>query len=160
MAFNTWSVLMSCSLIALLAVYRYFIHGRKLKAGDIFYLGHVFVLACFLVTLYMTVSMTIKFHQHCMTFDQHRWKTDPEKRVEIVDDLIRSGLLKSKSGVEIAGLLGSPVRTYKDSTGDRLGYYLGIRNTPFQIDPEFLMVELKKGYVSRYYIKKGVPYIQ
>lgn len=57
-------------------------------------------------------------------FDEKAWRANPEKRYQMVDDIIDSDLLIGKSKEDIIELLGSPYNTNlygKDNFAYRLG---------------------------------------
>lgn len=148
------------AVLSCLIVYRAFLFRKPLlKLQNLFYLGHVFVLTVLLFSIYAYVFLHVKFKQEKKVFNQELWKTDVEGRAAIVDNLIDHDILRAKRQTEVIELLGPPIRTYYENKLIKMAYYAGFRNKPFAIDPEFLMVEIKNGYVDRYYLKEGVPYL-
>ncbi|TBO44283.1 hypothetical protein [Pedobacter kyonggii] len=81
-----------------------------------------------------------------------------EGRSTIVDDLIDNNILRTRLETEVIDLLGKPIRTYNENKLTKLAYYVGFRNKPFAVDPEFLIIEMKNGHVGNYYLQEGVPY--
>jgi len=157
---STILVLLGCAVVAAFIVYRSCVYGkRRLRVHDIFYLGHVFILTLVLFFSGVGGYLLITRHPRKTAFTEERWKADPEKRAELVDDLMRRRLLESKDVADVKALLGRPVRVFDDSLGYRLAYYLGVKRGPFSTDPDFLIVDIRKGHVGHYYIKPGVPYI-
>lgn len=131
--------------------------NRKWKISDVFYLGHVFVLSLFLFTLYSFCYYSISFREKRSGFNQSLWNADREKRVGMVDDLVSQKILDSKDTNAITHLLGAPARIVRDSLINKWQYYVGFRNAPFEIDPSFLIVEIKGGLVQKYYTIPGIP---
>jgi hypothetical protein len=78
----------------------------------------------------------------------------------MADELLKTGILRRKTPEDLKGILGNPMRVYEDSLGSRWGYCLGVRNRAFYTDPEFLIVQIRKGLVTDYYLKPCVPYTQ
>ena len=85
---NAIIVLFVCLSISLLVIFKTCIKTRKLRFSDVFYLGHVFILTMLLFTAYSIIYYKILFHQRRSTFSQLLWNAEPERRVELVDDLI------------------------------------------------------------------------
>jgi hypothetical protein len=79
-------------------------------------------------------------------FDQQKWRDDVEKRYEISEDLIDSGVLIGKSMEEVKQLLGDD---YQQTGKDRWSYYLGFRPQLFGIDPDYLDIDFKNGRVIK-----------
>ena len=157
---STILVLLCCAVVAVFIVYRSCVHGkRRLRIQDIFYLGHVFILTLVLFCSGAGGYLWITRHPRHSDFNEERWKAEPEKRAELVDDLIRRRLLDSKDVAGVKALLGKPLKVFDDSLGYRLGYYLGVKRGPFSTDPDFLIVDIIREHVGDYYIKPGVPYI-
>jgi hypothetical protein len=153
-------VLFGCAVVATLVVYRSCVYGkRRLRIQDIFYLGHVFILTLVLFCSGVGGYLFITRHPRHSDFKEEQWKAEPERRVELVDDLMHRRLLDSKDVAGVKALLGKPVRVFDDSLGYRLAYYLGVKRGPFSTDPDFLIVGFSKEHVGDYYIKPGVPYI-
>jgi hypothetical protein len=160
MNYPTILTLAGCTALAGFIVYRFCIRvNGKVRLRDIFYLGHVFILAVLIFAGIMGGYLTLTHVQHHRAFDSGLWNAEPEKRIEMADDLIRHHLLDARPVSEVTGLLGSPLRVIKDSLGSRLGYYVGIPKGPFSADPEFLIVDIRNGRAGRYYLKPGVPYV-
>ncbi len=158
---NTSVVYLACLLAALTVVIRVCLSSaHKWKFSDLVYLGHVFVLSVVFFLLYTGTYLLLLHRQPESAFNKQRWQTAPEERAAMVNDLVNGGSLRDKTPGEIKNMLGLPMRVYKDSAGYRWGYYAGIRNSPFHIDPDFLVLQISEEKVKGYYIKPGVPYIQ
>jgi len=152
--------LLGCLALASFIVYRSFIRGNgKLRLRDLFYLGHVFILSLLIFVAVMGSYMVLTRLPVHRRFDDQAWNMDPERRVEMIDDLFHRRLLDKKPASYITALLGNPLRVFKDSLGYRMGFYLGVPKGPFSADPEFLIVDIRNGQSDRYYIKPGVPYV-
>jgi hypothetical protein len=154
-------VLILFFLLSLLVVLRVFIpRDRKIKPKDIFLLGHVFILTILLYGGYSYVFFSTAFHEKKLAFNADRWRTDREKRIEMLDDLVDRKLLESKDTNTVIRMLGAPVRIIRDDTRAALEFYTGFRHAPFEVDPTFLFVEITKGAVTDYYVIPGIPDIQ
>ena len=160
MNYQTILALAGCLALAGFLVYRYCIRGGgRLRLRDVFYLGHVFLLAVFIFSLIMGSWLFLTNLRHRRAFDRGVWNGYPEQRVQMVDDLIHHHLLDGKPLAGVEGLLGTPLRVFKDSLGCRLGYYLGVPRGAFSADPVFLIVEIRGGRAEKYFVKAGVPYV-
>jgi hypothetical protein len=148
-------------LLSLVIVHRFCIpRDRKLKPGDIFLLGHVFVLTVLLYGVYSFVFFSVAFHEKRRAFDARQWHADRERRIEMLDDLVDHKLLAKKDTNSVIRMLGSPVRIIRDDTRAALEFYTGFRHAPFEVDPTFLFVEITGGVVTDYYVIPGIPDIQ
>ncbi len=148
-------------LLSLLMVRRFGVpRGRKVKAKDLFLLGHVFVISLALYGIYSYCLLQVSFHENRRAFNSPSWQANREKRIEMLDDLVDRELLSSKDSNTVIGMLGHPVRIIRDSTRSALEFYTGFRQAPFQADPTFLFVEITKGTVTDFYVIPGIPDIQ
>ena len=158
---NALIVIFVCLSISLLIIFKTCISKtRKLRISDVFYLGHVFILTLLLYAAYSIIYYNFIFHQRSLKFSQSLWNAEPERRVELVDDLIHSKMLDQTDSARVTSLLGTPMREFRNGANLRIGYYLGFPDKMLVIDPDFLIVEFEKGKVVKYYRKPGVPYIQ
>lgn len=145
-----------CVLIALLIVYLIIKrNNRKLRWGDIFYLGNVFVISVALVGLYGLLYFTFKFKTINRPFDEGAWSTDQEHRIEMVEDLIKSKRLIGKTRTEVEFLLGPPAIVVNKKDKTKLFYYTGYKNKFLEVEPFFLDIELdlQDHKVMTYYSK-------
>lgn len=160
MNYPTILLLAACLSVAGYLIYRYCIRGAgKVGWRDVLYLGHVFFFGVLIFGAVMGGWLFFTNLQRHRGFDRQLWNGYPEQRVAMVDDLIRHHLLDAKPLAGVEGLLGTPLRVFKDSLGCRLGYYLGVRKGPFSADPEFLIVDIRNGRAGHYYVRPGVPYV-
>jgi hypothetical protein len=160
MNYPTILTLTGCIALACFLVYRGCIRDSgKVRLRDVFYLGHVFILTVVLFVTVMGGYLVLTRLPTHRPFDRRLWSADPERRVEMVDDLFHRRLLDKKPASDIKELLGAPLRVFKDSLGYRMGFYLGIPKGPFCADPDFLIVDVRNGRAGRYYIKPGIPYV-
>lgn len=157
---NSIIILSICAVLSCIIVYRIFLLRKSiLTLHNIFYLGHIFLVTMLLFAVYSYVFLHLKFREEKKIFSKELWKADMEGRTAIVDHLIESHILNERLPTEVVILLGKPIRTYQEKNKSiKMAFYLGFRNRPFMIDPEFLIVEIKDGRVDRYYLKEGVPY--
>lgn len=72
------------------------------------------------------------------SFDQGKWLSKPEKRGEIVDDLIANTDFKRMTKKEIIKLLGEPENLYFKEPNN-IVYYLGNERGLISIDSEWLV---------------------
>lgn len=157
---NGFIVLLVCLTISVFIIFKACIpKTRKLRIADVWYLGHVFILTLLLFTAYSAIYYNFLFHQRKLPFSHSLWNAD-QRRVDIVDDLIASKMLDRTDSAGVIGLLGKPMREYRDGAKLRMGYYLGFPNKVLAIDPDFFIVEFENGKVVKYYQKAGVPYSQ
>ena len=89
-------------------------------------------------------------HNNQGVFTVERWEEYPNKRIQIVNDLLLKYDLKSMSKEEIISLLGKPSKT----TGNfEISYFLGLDGT--QIDDMMLDIRTnKEGKVEEYAINQ------
>jgi hypothetical protein len=85
-------------------------------------------------------------------FDSARWQNIPDKRTEMVDDLIEKQLLDNLTEDQVIELLGEPLKDnpYFVSTGRDMIYHLGQERNPLGVDSEWLLVWLDDNKVSKY----------
>ena len=88
-------------------------------------------------TLYFLVDFDAK------EFDKETWKTKPEERLNMINDL--ENKLEGKTREEIIDLLGYTNDRFFDSSYVYLMYYLGPERNLISIDDEWFMVRLKDG---------------
>ena len=87
-------------------------------------------------------------------FNQKTWLEKPDKRVEMIDDLLKRKLLNKKTNIEVIRLLGQPVDSV-DTTmtikTNYLKYYLGAERNPISgIDSEWLDITFETDTVKNY----------
>jgi hypothetical protein len=85
---------------------------RKIVKADKLRIGLTWVGTIILTpTIYVgliTVFFSILFHQPTRDFDRDKWFADKEKRYEMRDDIVESGILNKKNRREIIDLIGRP----------------------------------------------------
>jgi len=160
MNYPTILILTGCAALAGFLIYRWCLRGKgKLRARDLFYLGHVFILTLLIFVVVMGGYMVLTRLPVHRAFEQRSWLAEPGRRVEMVGDLLHRRLLDAKPIASIKELLGSPVSVFDDTLGYRLGYYLGIPKGPFSADPIFLLVDIRNGHAAKSYLQTGVPFV-
>lgn len=156
---NSPTILLATFLFSLAVIYGLLMKKKgRIVLKDIFYLGHAFVLTLLLFWAYTAIYLAVTFRESRISFDKGAWGSNKEQRVCMVDDLMGRKVLNALNEENVVALLGDPMRKYTDSTGVKYAYYLGFRNKPLAIDPQFLLLVFKHGQVDNYYLKEGVSY--
>ena len=86
-------------------------------------------------------------------FSKEAWLNEPNKRVELINDLLKNYEIKGKTREEIIALLGDPLEKspYFQESGRDMIYLLGPeRGTIFGLDSEWLLLWLDNGLVTKY----------
>ncbi|PEX94914.1 hypothetical protein CN465_14735 [Bacillus cereus] len=100
-------------------------------------------------------TLQLSLNKYTSNFNQDRWLNDEEKRVYMIDDLLKRHKLIGKSNEEIIKLLGSPTKTSSLKTGITTLYYLGNERSFIPIDSECLVLQLDKdGRVIEYKVQR------
>ena len=81
------------------------------------------------------------------SFDAKAWKTEPLQRYEMVDDLIESQILSSKTKREIIEILGQPDSKLNTSK-DAFIYTIGDPPSFFSSQKEYLLIVFKNKHVE------------
>lgn len=112
-------------------------------------LGAVIIIAVVLITIGIGIWGADKPQKE---FNSEKWLSKPDKRTEMIDELVTSKLLDHKSKTEIIKLLGEPLDhcSYFLSSGRNMIYNLGKERNPFGVDSEWLLIWLNKDTVSKY----------
>lgn len=103
------------------------------------------IFSCFMFLLIKT--------QEKATFSTERWLEIPEKRVEMIDDLLKSQVLIGKTKTEINYLLGLETKTEYFNEKNQSIYYLGDERGYISIDSEWLILTYSNDKVIRQEIK-------
>lgn len=82
------------------------------------------------------------------TFSSESWQKHPEKRINMVDDLLAKYQLKGMSKEEIISLLGESTDTEYFKTESNMVYYLGPERGLISIDSEWLVLEMQDNHVT------------
>ncbi|PES61619.1 hypothetical protein CN507_28405 [Bacillus cereus] len=100
-------------------------------------------------------TLQLSLNKYTSNFNQGRWLNDEEKRVYMIDDLLKRHKLIGKSNEEIIKLLGAPTKTSSLKTGITTLYYLGNERSFIPIDSECLVLQLDKdGRVIEYKVQR------
>ena len=92
-------------------------------------------------------------YQH--TFTAERWAEKPEKRAEMVGDLLKKGALSGKTPEEVTALLGEDAGDgVPFKAADNLIYHLWLEDY-IDIDSQWLIISFKDGLVSDCVLKIG-----
>ena len=85
-------------------------------------------------------------------FSSGAWVADPNKRIELLDDLIDSGKLDNLSKEQVIAMLGQPEQGCKYFTNTKrdMIYFLGPERGLFSIDSEWLLIWFDNGKVNKY----------
>lgn len=98
-----------------------FVKADKLRIG-LTWVGTIILTPLIYVGL-IAIFFSILFHQPTRDFDKDRWFADRERRYEMRDDIVESGILKEKNKKEIIELVGPP--DFGTDTTDVWNYDLG-----------------------------------
>ncbi|WP_304507461.1 hypothetical protein [Anaerotignum sp.] len=82
------------------------------------------------------------------TFSTERWVNDPQKRVDMVDNLLENHDLLGMTKEEVILLLGKDTETEYFKTDGNLVYYLGPERGLISIDSEWLVLEIAENQVT------------
>ncbi len=93
------------------------------------------------------IIATTLFYFNQWQLNEEDWKRAPGSRHEIVDDLIDSNILSSKSKQEVITVLGEPY-PYVNRNSDTLVYNLGKPPSFFEETQERLQITFEKGIVK------------
>lgn len=88
------------------------------------------------------------------TFSTERWMHLPEKRVDMVDDLLEKHDLVGMSREKVISLLGADTDTEYFKTEDNMVYYMGNERGLISIDSEWLVLEFQENQVSQVNIRR------
>ncbi|MGG5794563.1 hypothetical protein [Bacillus nitratireducens] len=100
-------------------------------------------------------TLQLSLNKYTSNFNQDRWLNDEEKRVYMIDDLLKRHKLIGKSNEEIIKLLGAPTKTSSLETGITTLYYLGNERSFIPIDSECLVLQFDKdGRVIEYKVQR------
>lgn len=105
--------------------FRTFIKADKPRIA-LTWLGTIILTPLIYVAL-VAVLFSLLFYQPKRDFDKDKWFADKEKRYEMRDDLVDSGILKEKSKKETIDLLGPP--DFGTDTTNVWNYDLGTSGT-------------------------------
>ncbi|MCP4583288.1 MAG: hypothetical protein GY839_16895 [candidate division Zixibacteria bacterium] len=85
-------------------------------------------------------------------FSSLEWRNNPEKRIELIDDLVDSKKLDGLTEEKVIELLGKPVDSGRGfyRTENEITYYLGPERGLIRIDSEWLSILIKDGKVDSY----------
>jgi len=86
------------------------------------------------------------------SFSTEKWKSDPENRTKIVDDLLNDYQLVGMAKAEVLSLLGNDNNTDYFLQDNRLVYYLGAERGLISIDSEWLVIDFTNEIVADYFI--------
>ena len=105
------------------------------------------VLAIIMLMAIFVVVWTIS-QKYNHTFSTSKWIEYPNKRVEIVDDMLAENVLIGKTAEEIFTLLGQIKGNDYVQNKNTIVYYLGDERGLISIDSEWLILTFKDGLVS------------
>ncbi|SHG95633.1 hypothetical protein [Winogradskyella jejuensis] len=81
-------------------------------------------------------------------FNQEIWHTTPEKRYEMLDDILENKFLVGKTKTEVISILGEPDKNLI-SEGDFFVYDLGKPPSFFDSEPQYLLVTFENEKVVK-----------
>ncbi len=79
-------------------------------------------------------------------FDKQTWKSNPEERYKMSEDIIESKILIGKTKQEIVELLGNDFYSYSEN---HIAYGVGFVPGLFNIDPDVLDIYFENGKVTK-----------
>lgn len=82
-------------------------------------------------------------------FSSEGWKKYPEKRVDMVDDLLSKNELIGMTQEEVITLLGQSTDTEYFKTENNMVYYLGPERGLISIDSEWLVLEMQENQITK-----------
>lgn len=82
-------------------------------------------------------------------FSTGSWQKYPEKRVDMVDDLLSKYELVGMTQEEVISLLGKSTDTEYFKTENNMVYYLGPERGLISIDSEWLVMEMQDNHISK-----------
>lgn len=116
--------------------------------------GGRFVAKKFFSILIIIVIIWIGFKKYNSNFSSEKWIENPNKRVNIVDDLLNEYKFIGKSKSEVIKLLGTPTEQAYFKEVNNIVYYLGDERGFISIDSEWLVLDFDSlGKVTKYEIK-------
>ena len=98
----------------------------------------------FFVAFIISTSLIWLFEER---FDQEQWRSNPQQRYKMADDLIESQLLIGKTKAEVISILGYS-GFHVDSNQDILTYSLGEQPSFFETEKEYLLIVFINGKVK------------
>jgi hypothetical protein len=104
------------------------------------------------VVIIMLFSSFPNYKELEKPFGIKAWLEKPEKRTEMIDDLLTKKILDKKSEPEVLILLGQPMDSYGNK-GDSNRCFkcdLGNERNPFGVDSEWLEIWFKNDTVQKY----------
>ncbi|WP_040247093.1 hypothetical protein [Psychroserpens mesophilus] len=101
----------------------------------------LFLFAAFVIT----TSLIYLFEER---FDERKWRSDPARRYQMVDDVIESQMLMDKSQAEVIQLLGEP-NSSASAEKEVFLYRLGNPPTFFESKREQLLIVFENGKVYK-----------
>ena len=126
---------LACELIFRLIFYgKYLAIIPSVVLSPIVYIGLIY-LWIFSISYYPTND-----------FDKQTWKSNPEERYKMSEDIIESKKLIGKTKQEIVELLGNDFYSYSEN---HIAYGVGFVPGLFNIDPDVLDIYFENGKVTK-----------
>ena len=98
----------------------------------------------FFVAFIISTSLIWLFEER---FDQEQWRSTPQQRYKMADDLIESQLLIGKTKAEVISILGYS-GFHVETNENILTYSLGKQPSFFATEKEYLLIVFTNGRVS------------
>ncbi|WP_369998421.1 hypothetical protein [Winogradskyella sp.] len=98
----------------------------------------------FFVAFIISTSLIWLFEER---FDKEQWRSNPQQRYKMADDLIESQLLIGKTKEEVISILGYSSNTI-ESSQEILTYSLGKQPSFFETKKEYLLIIFIDGRVK------------
>lgn len=102
--------------------------------------------------LFVVLVISEYSHIPSRNFTTQEWIAKEDKRVEIIDDLVKRKLIDGKSKAEVLTILGEPLKDceyFRSSKYDMI-YCLGPERGLISIDNEWLLIWFEHGTVKKY----------
>lgn len=100
-----------------------------------------------LMVLILIGASVFAKYQYDHTFSTARWIKHPNKRIEMVQNLLSNHDLVGKSKEQIRVLLGEPKNEFETYSKDNFSYFLG-SNKIFGLDVNYLSITFEEDIVA------------
>lgn len=138
--------------VLLVMVQRVILYASKNRNEEKKQMSGVLIVAL-IPLIVCTVQLSV--NEYTSKFNQNRWLNHAEKRIHMVDDLLKKYKLIGKSNEEITQLLGASTDTRSGEEGVITLYYLGTERGFIPIDSEQLVFQFDRdGKVMEYTVHK------
>ncbi|MDQ0185790.1 hypothetical protein MKX78_21375 [Cytobacillus sp. FSL R5-0569] len=119
---------------------------RRKKRKQLWWFSLALVLPIALISLLLVNEVKAKFNEEY-------WKSNPHKRVEMIDDLLHTYDLDNRHYNEVIARLGEPTKNALFKEEHNIVYYLGNERSLISIDSEWLVITFEDQRVSKYELR-------